>query len=119
MLLIVHKARMKMFGKMKEYKANKNQKQGFFITSSDELIQNDEENNKLSSSVPGPLDKLDEKAIKFLEQQNQTNNAQLKFFLKAHERQDINLKKKMEFALNCLQKREKLDKQLVFFPFIK
>ena len=48
--------------------------------------------------------------IKFLEQQQEANKEQLSFFLRAHERHDANLKKNMEFALNCLRKREELDK---------
>jgi len=38
------------------------------------------------------------------------NKKQFSFFLKAHQRHDINLKKNMEFALHCLQKREEIDK---------
>eukprot|EP01022_Parablepharisma_sp_SALTPOND_P031232 TRINITY_DN78_c1_g1_i1.p2 TRINITY_DN78_c1_g1~~TRINITY_DN78_c1_g1_i1.p2 ORF type:complete len:457 (+),score=110.75 TRINITY_DN78_c1_g1_i1:11636-13006(+) len=47
---------------------------------------------------------------RLLEQQNETNKKQLSFFLKAHQRHDVNLKKNMEFALNCLKKREQIDR---------
>lgn len=53
---------------------------------------------------------IDDQTAKFLEQQNEMNKEQLEFFLKAHERHDINLKKNMEFALGCLRKREEIDK---------
>jgi hypothetical protein len=57
---------------------------------------------------------LDGGTSKFLEQQDKTNREQLDFFLKAHERHDQNLKKNMEFALNCLRKREEIDRMLVY-----
>ena len=52
----------------------------------------------------------DEQTKKILEQQEETNKRQLDFFLKAHQRHDVNLKKKMSFALNCLRKREEIDR---------
>ena len=53
---------------------------------------------------------ISEETAKFLEQQNDVNREQLGFFLRAHERHDTNLKKNMEFALNCLRKREEIDR---------
>eukprot|EP00830_Metopus_es_P005800 TRINITY_DN15547_c0_g1_i2.p1 TRINITY_DN15547_c0_g1~~TRINITY_DN15547_c0_g1_i2.p1 ORF type:complete len:320 (+),score=111.91 TRINITY_DN15547_c0_g1_i2:115-1074(+) len=47
---------------------------------------------------------------KLMEQQNKSNVEQISFMLKAHERQDSNLKKNMEMVLNCIRKREEIEK---------
>lgn len=107
MLTIVHKARDKIVAKLASVP---NPKPGVFLASPEELHHKKKEESKMSSSSASPLAKLDDDALKFLEQQNESNKVQLDFFMKSHERQDVNLKKKMEYALNCLRKREEIDK---------
>lgn len=108
MLTIVHKARNRIVAKLAQIP---HPKPGVFLASPEELQHKKVEPAETTANVPEPLAKLDEDGVKFLEQQNQTNKAQLDFFLKSHERQDQNLKKKMEFALNCLRKREEIDRK--------
>ncbi len=60
-----------------------------------------------SAREQGP--ELTESASKLLEMQSENSREQLSFFLRAQKLHDANLKKNMEFALNCLRKREELD----------
>ena len=101
MIGVVAKARKDIIAKLHVIPPSK---VGVFLTSVQELKH---QNDATSATEPG---KVDEQTARFLEQQNEVNNEQLGFFLKAHERHDINLKKNMTFALNCLRKREEIDK---------
>ena len=109
MLAMIHKARDRIVQKLETIQ---HPKPGMFLTPPEELLHKSGIVSSASlSSLPDALGKLDEESVKFLESQNENNNLQLKFFLKAHERQDANLKKKIQYSLICLSKREQIDRQ--------
>lgn len=109
MLTIVHKSRDRIVEKLETIQ---HPKPGMFLAPPEELLHKREIVNCSSTpNLPGVLGSLDEESVKFLESQNENNNQQLKFFLKAHERQDANLKKKIQYSMSCLSKREQIDKQ--------
>jgi hypothetical protein len=107
MLAVAVKAREEIIAKLE---AVPYPKPGVFVTPVDDLThkaldpQADTTGRRNSEPRVGP------DTLKFLEEQREANQVQLSFFLRAHERHDANLKKNMEFALNCLRKREELDR---------
>ncbi len=103
MLVSVAKARKDIIAKLQVVPASK---VGVFLAPVQELKHSPAGTTpKAAAGQP-----LDEETSRFLEQQDRVNKEQLEFFLKAHERHDLNLKKNMEFALSCLRKREEIDK---------
>lgn len=87
-------------------------KPGVFLTSLIEMNGNNPEVtvNSMPSSPSYLHQSLDEETNKFLEQQSEANKRQLSFFLRAHERHDLIMKRNLEYSLDCLRRRQEIDK---------
>jgi len=106
MLITVKKAREEIIMKLDNIN---HVKPGTFIQPIEKLIKKDEDDDFEKAEKSKVLRSANDEVMKFLEMQSATNKEQMNFFMRAHERRDVNLKKNMELVLTSLKKREQLD----------